>query len=312
MTPRAPRCCVCDAPLAPEQRQSLGGRDFCAEHYDRALHASRATITRSGLLETVATGAFVVVTYLLLGHSGRVPTSTGWGLALALVPSLIWLFYIYRRDRLEPEPWPAVLGVFVLGGLLSYGAVGPLTRGLNVHEWMYRSPFAQAVGTMCIIAPLQELCKYLAVRYTVYLTEEFDEPIDGVVYATAAGLGMATVINIAFVVESESILPLAGATHIAVTALVHVATGTLLGYGLGRARLLQRGQVWLAFWFSAAVIVNGGAQLLVVQMEAATATDRPWLGLGTAVAIAAAVLTATHVLTTRLSREALNGDVIAD
>lgn len=308
-----PRCCVCRRPLGAEERRTLGGRDFCAPHHAQAVHATRATLTRSGIVETLAMGAFVVLAHLALGGSdGRVPTSLGWGLALALIPAAIWLFYIYRQDRLEPEPWGAVAGVFLLGGLLGYGAAEPVIALFGVNDWMFRSPFAQMVATVCVIATLQELCKYVAVRYTVYLTEEFDEPIDGVVYATAAGLGLATVHNVAFVVDNESILPLAGATHIAVTALVHVASGTVLGYGIGRARLLEGGQAWLAFWFCAAVFINGGSQILVVELATADAGHHPWAALGIGLAVAAVVLTATHFLTARLQLEALKGDAVVD
>ena len=54
-----------------------------------------------------------------------------------------------------------------------------------------------AVGVVAT-APLV----YLAVRLSVYHSDEFDEWTDGILYGTAAGLGYATILNIDFIVSS--------------------------------------------------------------------------------------------------------------
>jgi RsiW-degrading membrane proteinase PrsW (M82 family) len=310
MTTQEGRCCVCERPVEAEKARRIGARTFCVEHHQRALHASRAHWTRSGLVETGLVALFVAGVGGLRGSgaSGALPTSLGMGIALALVPALIWLVYVYRQDRLEPEPIGLVLGVFVMGGLLGGAVAAPLAEHVfGVREWQGRSTVAGIVAAIAVMATLQQLCTYLAVRYTAYVTAEFDEPIDGVIYATAAGIGLATVLNVEFVVDNDGVLPLAGATFIATTTLVHVAAAVVLGYGMGRARFSSNGQAWLSACFAGSVLLSGGLGQLALMAGTRGATFRPWLALAVSAGIAAAVLLAFHVLVARMSRRTLGG-----
>lgn len=303
------RCCVCGEALSDSESASIGSRTYCTVHHKRALAASRAHWSRFGLIETGLVAAFVGVVSIVFGaEQNALPTSTMTGVVLALVPAFLFLTYVYRQDRLEPEPIGVVLGVFLLGGLLVYGLAQPLADLLALDEWRHRSPAARLASTVLVIATIQELCKYLAVRYTVYLTDEFDEPADGVVYATAAGLGVATITNILFVVGSNGILPLAGAVAIVSTTLVHVASGAVLGYGLSRNRFGKTGgQLILAVSFLGAVLVNGLLTHAIFTMGTDGASFKPWTSLGTAVGLCAIVLVGSHLLMAQLRRQTLAG-----
>jgi RsiW-degrading membrane proteinase PrsW (M82 family) len=308
------RCCVCHRQLPEEESRRIGSRDFCKEHHERAMEATRAHWTRAGLIETALCAAFVATVAFTLGSGdgAALPTSIGTGLVLALIPAFIFLVYIYRQDRLEPEPWGLVLGVFLVGGLLGWAIAEPIAEEIfRVEEWRNRSPLASAVAGIAVSATLSQLCAYLAVRYTVYLTDEFDEPVDGIIYVSAAGLGMATVQNIAFVVESEGVLPLAGATFIASTTLIHVASAAVLGYGLGRARFSEGGQAWLAGAFALSILVHGGLHQLATLAAARGGTFNPWLALAVALGIGAVVLVASHLLTAHLWRQSLKEGPVA-
>ncbi len=256
--------------------------------------------TRWGLIELVLTAAFVALAAQLLGgeEGGTGPLV---GTIMALAPALIWMVYIYRQDRIAPEPWGPVLGVFVLGGLLTIAVATPAAESVfGVASWSHQSTTATWVADICVVATLQQLCVYLAVRYSVYLTAEFDEPVDGVIYASAAGLGMATVLNVVFVVTNDGVLPLAGGALIACTTLVHVTAAAVLGFGLGRARFGQGGQFWLSLCFILSIVINGGSGQLISEMGTDGATFDPWLALGTALGLGAAVLIVSHLMVRRL------------
>lgn len=81
---------------------------------------------------------------------------------------------------------------------------------------------------------------YLIVRLSVYTSEELDEWTDGILYGTAAGLGMATWANLAFIVEADGAEPGAAAVRIVVNALVMGSLGGLVGGSLGHDRLEVR------------------------------------------------------------------------
>lgn len=302
-------CCVCHRRFPAADTARLGNRDFCRVHHLRALEASKAHFTRSGIVELILLGVFVAGTYFTLGTgpNAMLPTSLGTGLLLALVPAAVWMYYIYRQDRLEPEPWPYVLGVFLLAGLLAHAVALPIAQDVfAIETWRHRSPMAELVASTAIVAPLQMLAVYAAVRCTVWLTPEFDEPVDGVVYASAAALGVATAENVAFVVGSEGILPVAGAVKVVSTTILHVAAAGLLGWGLGRARFSgAAGRRALALGFAASVLVLGTVREAVARAGTQGATFRPWLAFAVAVGLAGSVLLVTHVLTSRLRRESL-------
>nr|MBA3454840.1 PrsW family intramembrane metalloprotease [Deltaproteobacteria bacterium] len=106
---------------------------------------------------------------------------------VAGIPALFWLGFFYLMDRHEPEPKQLVVGVCVLGALiaapfadfLQFQAVPPVSLQMHSIEPLAIDRILYAV----LIAGLaQEMCKYAVVRYTIYQSREFDEPMDGIVY----------------------------------------------------------------------------------------------------------------------------------
>ena len=158
-------------------------------------------------------------------------------LILAIAPGLFWLWYFWHRDRLEPEPRRLVAKVFFIGALVVIPA--------GLLEALVPKPY-----TAVLAAPVfEELAKFLVVFWGVYRCLQFDEPMDGIVYATAAALGFATAENVAYVLG-------AGAGEAAGVAIVrailsvpgHALWGCLWGYGLGRMKFLdrKRGETFVA------------------------------------------------------------------
>jgi len=112
----------------------------------------------------------------------------------SVIPAFLWMIYFYRSDRYAPEPKKLVARTFLVGALVGAAMV------FSLKELpFYVSLFSLAV----FVAPFtEEIAKFLCVRWTVYNRSEFDEPVDGMVYATAAALGFASVENILYVVNS--------------------------------------------------------------------------------------------------------------
>ncbi|MEI6842173.1 MAG: PrsW family glutamic-type intramembrane protease [Methanomicrobiales archaeon] len=111
-------------------------------------------------------------------------------LVLAVVPAVLLLVYVYHKDRYEPEPKYLVAKVFLLG------ALSVLPAGI------LEMPFPPGLFSSAVVAPVvEEGLKFCVVYFTVYKLAEFDEPMDGIVYAAAAGLGFAAVENIFYVME---------------------------------------------------------------------------------------------------------------
>lgn len=301
-------CCVCDRPVEGEWR-TLGRRVFCVPHYENAARENRAAAAPI-LIEIGAVVLFAAIMSLLaslfrdrLGQADQLVI----GLILAVVPAAIWLVAFYRLDRLEPEPKQYVLGVVVLGGILA-GAIGePLIRELfRVQDWIYDSALTGTLGSIFIVGFVQEFLKYAGVRYTVYHSPEFDERVDGIIYGAAIGLGYATVLNLAYVLDNNGVDLGVGAIQVTIVALAHASFSGVVGYFLGRARFERMGPVWLPLGLTLAAVLNGiVTQLLRVVPTLGGFGYHPWYGLVLAALVAGATFLTLFWLMRRLNAATL-------
>jgi RsiW-degrading membrane proteinase PrsW (M82 family) len=143
-------------------------------------------------------------------------------LVLAIAPAVFILWYVYRKDYYEPEPLRLVVQIFLLGGLSVIPAA--------VIEY----PFPSGIITSSVVAPfIEELIKFCVVFFFVYHLPEFDEPVDGMVYAAAAGLGFAAVENIFYVLEGGIAV---GVLRAIASVPGHMIFSCVWGYALGTAK----------------------------------------------------------------------------
>ncbi len=179
-------------------------------------------------------------------------------LIVPVLPGLAWLWIFYRTDRYEPEPKRLVLLTFALGVLSIVPAfVGERLAGM-VYPFLEHFEKATAagstgaaawpmfIGCFLVIGPCEELAKFLAVRLFVYRHREFDEPLDGIIYAAAAALGFASLENVFYVFDWHSrTLDWSALGVRSLLALPgHVIFSTTWGYALGRKRFDPRYRVW--------------------------------------------------------------------
>jgi len=170
---------------------------------------------------------------------------TGPFLLLAIAPAVFWLWYFYQKDRYEPEPLSWILIIYLFGIAVTIPVA--LVEGV---AGIFLSEFFITV----LVAPVvEEAGKFLVVRRTVYETSEFDEPMDGIVYAAAVGLGFATLENIIYVFAAlETSVEFAVQTGL-VRALIsvpgHVLFSAMWGYSLGKAKFLPENRRFrIIFW----------------------------------------------------------------
>ncbi|HRK89408.1 MAG TPA: PrsW family glutamic-type intramembrane protease [Anaerolineales bacterium] len=260
----------------------------------KAIH-ERKHVWRDEILLIVSLVVFVGIVYVLDGAIQPVFTPNTLlltGVFLALVPAAIWLTFFYLQDRAEPEPKGFVLGVFGLGALLAAAIGIPVVENLfRVSHWLRNDTMSVILGGILVVGFTQEFLKYAAVRYSIYNSGEFDEPTDGVIYATAAGLGYATVLNINFVVSNGGVDLGAGIIRMAVVALAQAAFSGITGYFLGRAKFESEQIWWMPLGITLAAVFNGVFNWLqgIVTRPTITlsgATTNTWMGLVLAAVVA--------------------------
>ena len=162
---------------------------------------------------------------------------TAAGLILvSFTPGLFWLWFFLRLDKIRPEPRRLIALTFLLGcvatvpaGLGNYlfGAERLLDAGLG------REPELVSVVTamLLVVGPVEELCKFGAVRLGAYRSLYFDEPMDGLVYAAAASLGFASLENFTYVLMYGPAVMLLRAP---LSTVAHLVFGSIWGQALGQ------------------------------------------------------------------------------
>ncbi len=297
-------CCVCHKPVGPDAPR-LGGRYYCETHYAKVTQ-DRRSVWASGVVQIVGVLVFVGAVALVVSRTGLSLDGAAlvWGgIVLALVPALLWMGFFYQQDRLEPEPKQFVAGVFLLGGLLASAVGIPVVRDLfQVQEWMPRSTAANILGSILIIGFGQEFLKYVAVRYSVYLSPEFDERVDGVIYGTAAGLGFATMLNVHYVTANAGVDLGMGVVRIAVTALAQASFAGISGYFLGRAKFEEEPAWWLPLGVTIAAVLNGLFTFVRGEIVTVGLRYRPVNGLILAAVVALVTFAVLNYLMRRANR----------
>jgi RsiW-degrading membrane proteinase PrsW (M82 family) len=181
-------------------------------------------------------------------------------LLLPIVPGALWMWIVYRTDIYEPEPPQKVLKTFALGVfsiLPAYllerlaGFAYPFLEAIEKIGVASSATAADALpvalGCFLVIGPIEELVKFAAVRLWIYRDPEFDEPLDGIIYASAAALGFASLENVFYVVDFTHGLGIRWAALGLRSFLAlpgHVIFGATWGYALGRKKFDPTYPVW--------------------------------------------------------------------
>jgi RsiW-degrading membrane proteinase PrsW (M82 family) len=171
------------------------------------------------------------VTILKNATSGLIPL-----LIVSFFPGVLWVWFFYRKDKYQPEPISLVMKAFV------YGAISVFPAALV--EAPFRPFIAGEVPniarlfivTTLVIGLVEEMAKFVAVRLAVYDHAEFNEVVDGIIYAVAAGLGFAAVENLFY---SARFGITVGLFRAFITDLAHASFSGIVGYHLGLAKFYK-------------------------------------------------------------------------
>jgi RsiW-degrading membrane proteinase PrsW (M82 family) len=195
-----------------------------------------------------------------------------------IVPALLVLALVYFTDR-RREPLPLVLLTFALGGV---GKGVTWYAQLRAEAWTgldVSSLVAGNAGALLFlfgfVAPVREASK-VAAMWPAFRSKHFDEPIDGIVYSSAAALGFACVEN-ALILRAHPV----GWIWIARALLAlpaHVFFAATWGYALGRAKRIKRpGAIFPAAWLVATAAHGLYAHLVYGRSEGALIGTLPLL-----------------------------------
>ena len=162
-------------------------------------------------------------------------------LAAAILPAIILMVYVYKKDTVEKEPPRLILRLFVLGMIAGPIAAVVENLAFNFFEAIFEP------GTLLLIleyfigvAAVEEGFKYLFLN-TIRKNPEFNYVFDGIVYAVAVALGFAALENVFYVFD--------GGLEVAAMRAVfsvpgHCADGVVMGcfFGLAKRQEMHGGK----------------------------------------------------------------------
>jgi len=160
-----------------------------------------------------------------------------------IAPALVWIVYFYYKDRFQPEPWRNLGLTYLLGlvgalacifffKLLPYlGIPEDPSVLMEAHGW----PFF--LYSIAITGLVEEFFKFLPFLLFVLRLKDFNEIIDGIVYASVIALGFASYENARYLAYMEGFALFGRAIA---SPLTHTIFSSIWGYTIGVAHIRRK------------------------------------------------------------------------
>ena len=167
-------------------------------------------------------------------------------IALAIAPGIAICLFIFHRDAYNREPKRNLFASFMLGAAIVF----PVAYAeIFFSQFSNNTIPGTAATAFLAVALIEELGKFIVLRFYAYPKKSFDEPLDGIVYSVMIGMGFATLENILYV---QKYGVQTGFLRMFLAVPAHATFGVLMGYHVGKAkfdrsnssRLLLLGLFW--------------------------------------------------------------------
>jgi len=186
-----------------------------------------------------------------------------------VLPALFWAIYHYHKDRHLPEP---------IGNLLLSFGLGIVAAGISKGMYLGLEPFGLRLDAVALadsngwallayallaIGPIEEFAKMLPFLLIVIRFKAFDEPIDGLVYASFIALGYAAVENYHYMDFLSGFEVIARGFA---GPVIHIVFASIWAYWITRARLARESLIMPALYgFLLAAGLHGLYDFLVLR-----------------------------------------------
>jgi len=160
---------------------------------------------------------------------------------LAVIPGMLIMWYVYKKDGIEKEPTKLLVKLFIMGALSIVPAIileylGEYILYGTIDEEVQATWVELFIDNFFVIALAEEYCKYRMLKWGSWKNKAFDYRFDAIVYAVVTGMGFAVLENIFYVVEN-------GFANGIIRALVsvpgHAAFAICMGIYYGEAKYCE-------------------------------------------------------------------------
>jgi protease PrsW len=202
---------------------------------------------KTGIINLLFQVIFLLALYfwgndIQIGFSGI--TKVIFCLVFVLVPCIIWTLFFYLQDRIEPEPTQYVIVAFIAGMALASILYIPLEKEVFRFDlWLSTNLLTLSIGSLFLMGLTISFLFYISLRYGFYLSKEFDEPVDGMVYGAFIGSGFAAIKSIGFLFDTRNITLFAAGYTTSINILVYASIAAIIGFFIGKAKFKRTGKI---------------------------------------------------------------------
>jgi RsiW-degrading membrane proteinase PrsW (M82 family) len=171
-------------------------------------------------------------------------------LILAVAPPLLIAYYVYQKDKYDKEPKSLIIKSFLFGclGIIPAIFLELFAKGMFTNLFLY---------VFFGIALVEEGVKYFFLKKYLFNKPDFNEPMDGIVYAVMISLGFATVENIFYVFNHPDQEIQVAVMRMFTAIPLHAVCGIILGYFVGLAKFSDNSRTLLYKGLFLATLVHG-------------------------------------------------------
>jgi RsiW-degrading membrane proteinase PrsW (M82 family) len=151
---------------------------------------------------------------------------------LALLPPFILLCYVYQQDKLQREPKKNLVKAFFYGGISMYASLLISVPSMNLGLFSKEiTTYLDAFRTAFFGAAIpEETAKLVLLWLFLRKCKDFDERMDGIVYAACVGLGFASFENIQYLLAAGSDWVTVGLGRSITAIPAHFGFAVVMGY----------------------------------------------------------------------------------
>lgn len=183
-------------------------------------------------------------------------------IGIAILPVIILLTYIYKKDKFQKEPLPLLLGALGMGMLsvLPIVFVERALSNLNPYEGVNGALYTAFVVAGCT----EEGFKLLFLYWLIWRNRHFDEYFDGIVYAVFVSMGFALVENVMYVFSGGLGT---GIMRALLSVPAHFLFAVVMGYFFALAKFYRNRGLNMVLAFIAPMLLHGTFDALLMVAE---------------------------------------------
>lgn len=181
-----------------------------------------------------------------------------WILIGSGLPAGLLLFWCYKHDAEQPEPIKQ-LAIGVVLGIVGTIPVIILEAASEMFSGFFPPILREAYTAFFIAGFIEEGMKYVLLKKVFYRNAEFDQIIDGIVYAFCISLGFAFAENFLYGLQNSGALIIRAFTAVP----MHAFSTGVMGYWLGRQKFGEAGNTHGQKGFGLAVLLHGAYDFFI-------------------------------------------------